>query len=365
MNRIVTGGLLTTVVLLTLAQPGLASTESDLAAESLRTYYESLQFGKVELIAELYVAELNDEQVLREREKVEIALDHARKRIRVNRAQLSIPGSSSTRLNGGEQLIGNGSYFMLGNTNASDVAEAVTSKMETSEKDWEVYVNNSFFGVLFGMLPLDQPANDLAYLLQELKPAVSKSGDGLEGDVELEGKVNGASVRVVLDAKNQYMPRRVKVDLDSPNYRGLVQYDYRVTSSQVIEGVAFPKTASITTTRSSGGEKKETRRTNRELTIVKSSFQNNLTDADFQLSMTVPNETTVVMEDAPHLSHVWRDGKAVPDFGSAVAIPGAPLPQEFSPREPSNTRLVFLIITVCVICALMAALIRNRTKSRT
>jgi len=74
-------------------------------------------------------------------------------------------------------------------------------------------------------------------------------------------------------------------------------------------------------------------------------------DPDFEISFIteIPNGTPVFMKDAPHIEHIWLDGKVVPRTDEAM-LAIARANHKFMPG-PDEPRFWLLVISIIMILA--------------
>jgi hypothetical protein len=116
-------------------------------------------------------------------------------------------------------------------------------------------------------------------------------------------------------------------------------YSYEVLECQNINGVVFPTKIVVTIQTSSN-------KVTYEYLLSDVSFST-LSEKDFQFSLSLPNGTSVYMQDAPQIQHVWLDGKIVPrtDEAMLAIVRGG---NKFMPG-PESPRFWFLTISILLI----------------
>jgi len=165
-------------------------------------------------------------------------------------------------------------------------------------------------------------------MLRSLGPNNVTISDGDRNRKEIRFIYQGNQCRMLLDA-----------DFTLMLFESAGLHSYDVLEFKNINGVVFP-TKLVSTTQMSSSSVTYT------YSLSDISFDT-LSEKDFQFSLTLPNGTSVHMQDARHIEHIWLDGKIVPKTSEAM-LAIARGNHKFMPG-PDEPRFWFLVIGIILI----------------
>ena len=209
--------------------------------------------------------------------------------------------------------------------------------------------------LLFGIFYF-QEYKYLPDMLRELESDSITVTNNAEGQHEIRFILQEYQYQILLDVGTFSLVRFEKSALSKISEPQKTEnYLIEVLAFESFEGVVFPSKFIVSILSAGGtigdGDAKiqiPPTKARYEYSLTDISF-NPLSEKDFQISMSLPNGTSVHMEDVPHIQHIWFNGNIVPKTNEVMlAIARGNHKFMHGPNEPRFWLMAFGILMIVV-----------------
>gem|GEM_PF-7015235 len=270
---------------------------------------------------------------------------------------------------GSSEIVLNGNTAISVSTFSSDIDTGnlpigVTSYTAIPQGYWNKSIRLLYLSLPFGYFENGQECNSIVDTMRSEQKSMFREGR----DVGLQCQTEEFDIKIWFDIDKNFAAKRIHIirqntQQQSPEYFTIIEYEVR--DFQKIGERWFPSAYTVRKSFPGGTiqrdlpdlppgvvlHRNQTEQKPRtlaaEVSLTNVRFPLRLADADFQIKSTVPNGTSVFMQDAPQIEHIWLDGKIVPKTNEAM-LAIARGGHKFMPG-PESPRFWFMAIGIILI----------------